>query len=185
MQRLVQRGGVTAPWARPKDMSALIHGLLMQRGVASREEAEAFLHPSAAQLIDPMELSGMGEAVVRILRAREVFEDVCVFGDYDVDGVSASSLLSMFLRELGMNVSVYIPSRHEEGYGLNEQAVRAIFASKGRPADNPLIVHIAEWKELLPLCHPNKAAERLAEAFWPGPLTMILPSTTGSTMPKA
>ncbi|MBO4377409.1 MAG: Sua5/YciO/YrdC/YwlC family protein, partial [Clostridia bacterium] len=46
---------------------------------------------------------------------------------------------------------------------LNEQAVRAIFAAKGRPADNPLIVHIAEWKELLPLCHPNKAAERLAE----------------------
>ena len=58
---------------------------------------------------------------------------------------------------------------------LNEQAVRAIFAAKGRPADNPLIVHIAAWEELLPLCHPNKAAERLAEAFWPGPLTMILP----------
>ena len=46
---------------------------------------------------------------------------------------------------------------------LNEQAVRAIFAAKGRPADNPLIVHIAAWEELLPLCHPNKAAERLAE----------------------
>ncbi|MBQ2956422.1 MAG: single-stranded-DNA-specific exonuclease RecJ [Clostridia bacterium] len=123
MQRLIQRGGAARAWACPPGMPALIHGLLMQRGVASLEEAEAFLHPSADQLIDPMKLSGMPEAVERILRARGVYEDVCVFGDYDVDGVSASSLLSMFLREMGMRVSVYIPSRHEEGYGLNERAI--------------------------------------------------------------
>ena len=76
MQRLVQRGGVTAPWLCPPDMPALIHGLLMQRGVASREEAEAFLHPSADQLYDPNMLMGMEEAVERILRAVENHEDV-------------------------------------------------------------------------------------------------------------
>jgi len=58
---------------------------------------------------------------------------------------------------------------------LNEKAVLDIFAAKGRPADNPLIVHIAEWAELEPLCHPNDMARKLAQAFWPGPLTMILP----------
>ena len=129
MQRLIQRGGVTAPWVCPKDMPALIHGLLMQRGVASQEEAEAFLHPSADQLYDPMLMGGMGEAVERILRARENHEVVCVFGDYDVDGVSASSLLSLYLKEIGFSVSVYIPSRHEEGYGLNEHAVTEIAKS--------------------------------------------------------
>ena len=123
MQRLIQRGGAASPWACPKGMPALIHGLLMQRGISSREEAEAFLHPAAEQLHDPMLLSDMAQAVERILRARENREDVCVFGDYDVDGVSASSLLSLYLKEIGFHVSVYIPSRHEEGYGLNEQAI--------------------------------------------------------------
>lgn len=58
---------------------------------------------------------------------------------------------------------------------LNADAVLKIFTAKGRPADNPLIVHIAAWADLLPLCTPNAAAQRLADAFWPGPLTMILP----------
>lgn len=58
---------------------------------------------------------------------------------------------------------------------LNSKAVHAIFAAKCRPADNPLIVHIAEWSEIEPLCHVNEMARRLADAFWPGPLTMILP----------
>lgn len=58
---------------------------------------------------------------------------------------------------------------------LNSEAVHAIFAAKCRPADNPLIVHIADWSEIEPLCHVNEMARRLADAFWPGPLTMILP----------
>lgn len=58
---------------------------------------------------------------------------------------------------------------------LNARAVLDIFAAKGRPADNPLIVHIARMEEMAPLCHINTMAERLADAFWPGPLTMILP----------
>lgn len=58
---------------------------------------------------------------------------------------------------------------------LNPRAVLQIFAAKGRPADNPLIVHITRWEEMLPLCRVNEKARKLAEAFWPGPLTMILP----------
>jgi len=126
MQRLIQRGGASAQWVRPEGMSALVHGLLMQRGVQSAQEAEAFLHPEAVHLHDPYLLPGMEAAVRRILRARDNGERVCVFGDYDVDGVSASSLLSMYLRSLDISVRTYIPSRHEEGYGLNARAVTDI-----------------------------------------------------------
>ena len=73
---------------------------------------------------------------------------------------------------------VGIPTETVYGLGadaLNETAVRAIFAAKERPADNPLIVHVADFAELEPLCHVNDMARKLNEAFWPGPLTMILP----------
>lgn len=129
MYRMVQRSDAVSTWPCPENMPSLIHGLLMRRGVSSPEEADAFLHPSPDQLHDPMLLSGMGEAVSRILRAAEAGEQVCVFGDYDVDGVSASSLLSLYLRSLGLATEVYIPSRHAEGYGLNEHAVREIAGS--------------------------------------------------------
>jgi len=73
---------------------------------------------------------------------------------------------------------VGIPTETVYGLGadaLNEQAVLAIFAAKERPADNPLIVHVADFDELDALCHVNDQARRLSDAFWPGPLTMILP----------
>lgn len=73
---------------------------------------------------------------------------------------------------------VGFPTETVYGLGANalsDSAVRAIFAAKERPADNPLIVHIAEFEEMAPLCEINDRARRLADAFWPGPLTMILP----------
>ncbi len=123
MQKLIQRGASAASWERPEGMSALVHGLLQQRGVTSAQEAEDFLHPRAEHLHDPYLLSGMSAAVERILRARANAECVCVFGDYDVDGVSASSILTLYFKALEMDVKTYIPSRHEEGYGLNERAI--------------------------------------------------------------
>ena len=61
------------------------------------------------------------------------------------------------------------------GHALNEEAVYEIFAAKQRPADNPLIVHIDQKEQAFLLCHWNKTAESLANAFWPGPLTLLLP----------
>ncbi len=124
MHRLIQRFGRACEWEKPEDMSELMHSLLQRRGIRSAEEAQAFLHPDEHQLHEAYLLPGIKEAVERILEARRDLEDVCVFGDYDVDGVSASALLSTFLKEeMGMSVGVYIPSRHEEGYGLNDNAV--------------------------------------------------------------
>lgn len=110
----------------PEDMPQPLHRLLVARGVASAEEAERFLHPDARSLCDPMRLSGMNAAAARIRAAMAAGEAICVYGDYDVDGVCASAILCGWLQSQGAQARVYLPSRHSEGYGLNEAAVREI-----------------------------------------------------------
>ena len=97
---------------RPEAMNPTLHALLIQRGIGSAEAAEQFLHPQASHLEDPMRLHDMDRAVARIRRALDQRQPICVYGDYDVDGVSASSLLSDYLRGCGGEVEVYLPSRH-------------------------------------------------------------------------
>ena len=126
MLKYVQRPGERSWFERPADMSELMHRLLTQRGVDSPEAAQAFLHPGVEQLHDPMLLSGMAEAAARLRQAMDDGEAICIYGDYDVDGVCASAILCDYLDSEGANVEVYLPSRHEEGYGLNENAVREI-----------------------------------------------------------
>ena len=111
---------------RPEGMSATLHALLIQRGIASAEDAERFLNPLPEYLHDPMLLNAMDRVVPRIRTAMEAGENVCVYGDYDVDGVSASAILAAYLRSCGVPTEVYLPSRHTEGYGLNEEAIRGI-----------------------------------------------------------
>ena len=81
-------------------------------------------------------------------------------------------------RALASGGLVAFPTETVYGLGANAldaRAVRAIFAAKGRPADNPLIVHVPTIQDVEPLCHPNEAARRLMERFCPGPLTIIMP----------
>ena len=125
MLRYVQRSGERNWFERPEGMSELMHRLLMQRGIASAQEAQIFLYPGKAQLHDPMLLHDMPEAAARLRRAMDAGETICVYGDYDVDGVCASAILSGYLLSEGADVEVYIPMR-QEGYGLNERAVREI-----------------------------------------------------------
>ena len=110
----------------PPDMPEALHQLLIERGIDSPEAAERFLHPDARALIDPFRLSGMAEAVARLRKAMNAGETICVYGDYDVDGVCASAILSQYLLSQGARAEIYLPSRHSEGYGLNEAAVRHI-----------------------------------------------------------
>ncbi len=128
MLRYEQRPGERSWFPRPADMPELMHRLLVQRGVDSIEAAQAFLYPCAEQLHDPLLLSGMAEAVKLLRAAMEEEARICVYGDYDVDGVCASAILYDYLRAEGADVEVYLPSRHDEGYGLNEAAVREIAA---------------------------------------------------------
>ena len=126
MLRYVQRPGDRSYFEKPANMSPVLHQLLVQRGISSAKEAEEFLNPSLSQLHDPFLLSDMDIAVEIIRSAMAKDKRICVYGDYDVDGVCASSILYLYFHEIGADVSVYLPSRHEEGYGLNEAAVRKI-----------------------------------------------------------
>lgn len=104
-------------------VSPLMRQLLAQRGIVTRAQADAFLHPSVRQLHDPMLMQNMSKVCARICEALEKRERICVYGDYDVDGVTSASIMSGYLRSLGGDVRVYIPSRHQEGYGLNIKAL--------------------------------------------------------------
>lgn len=121
-----QRGVEEALFQRPDGMPEPLYRLLAGRGVPSTEAARAFLRPNAAMLNAPEALAGIDDAA-RILRdSLEMGKRICVYGDYDVDGVSASAIMYLTLTQMGGDVRVYLPSRHKEGYGLNEAAVRDI-----------------------------------------------------------
>lgn len=101
----------------------LVAQCLLNRGLSELRSIENFLAPRLKQLSDPFLLPDMEKAVERLFRAREKDEVVVVFGDYDVDGVTATALLMEVLRPLGWRLEFYLPSRIEEGYGLSADAV--------------------------------------------------------------
>ncbi|MBR5233674.1 MAG: single-stranded-DNA-specific exonuclease RecJ [Clostridia bacterium] len=96
--------------------------LLAARGVTDPEDVADFLE-SEAELYDPFDLKDMEKAVVRIRKAIEMQEKIAVYGDYDADGVTATALLYLYLESVGADVSYYIPSRMNEGYGLHNDAI--------------------------------------------------------------
>ena len=108
------------------DLPLWLSSLLRTRGIDTPEKAERFLHPSLEHLHDPFLMQGMGKAVDIIRRAVAAGERMLIYGDYDVDGVCATSILMETLGEMGAQVDFRIPSRHGEGYGLNCEAVREI-----------------------------------------------------------
>jgi single-stranded-DNA-specific exonuclease len=111
------------------DISTVTARLLVNRGITRIDEAKSFLYPSLDQLHDPFLLSDMDKAVQRLEKAIVDKEAIVIYGDYDVDGITAASILYLFLINKGANVEVYIPDRYQEGYGLNCQAIKHI--SKG------------------------------------------------------
>lgn len=102
--------------------------LLAGRGISEPEAVELFLNPSLERLRDPFELKGMQAAVNRIVKAVEQHEKIWIYGDYDVDGITAISLLYRFFAWWGTPVSYYIPDRLEEGYGISEAGINALHA---------------------------------------------------------
>ncbi len=103
-----------------------VANLLVRRGYDTVESADRFLQPDLATLIDPFRLQDMEVAVVRVERAIAAGEPIAVYGDYDVDGITATALLVRYLRWRGANASYYIPHRLEEGYGVSLVGIRAL-----------------------------------------------------------
>ena len=108
----------------------MIARLLVSRGVEDPVAAEAFLRPRLASLPDPFEIKGLEEGARLFADAVAQGEPVVVFGDYDVDGVTSTTLVLSFLRQLGQHGSFFIPHRIHDGYGLSEPAV-ARFLDEG------------------------------------------------------
>ncbi len=101
----------------------VIATLLAQRGIDTFEKAKAYFRPHLGQLHDPFLMQDMDKAVARLLDAITQKEAVMVYGDYDVDGTTAVSMLTHFLRSQGVSVTPYIPDRYAEGYGLSKQGI--------------------------------------------------------------
>ncbi|NBT33516.1 MAG: single-stranded-DNA-specific exonuclease RecJ, partial [Rhodobacteraceae bacterium] len=99
---------------------------LVRRNVGP-EEAQGFLDPRLRDLLpDPLTLRDMGKAATRFLQAVKAREKIAIFADYDVDGGSSAALLIVWLRALGIDPTLYIPDRIDEGYGPNEPAMEAL-----------------------------------------------------------
>lgn len=113
--------------AQELKISPLVVGVLLNRGFEDAESIRTFLYGSDEPFCNPFLLKGMPRAVERIKQAIAENEEITVYGDYDVDGITASSLLYLFLKDLGAKVYAYIPVRKNEGYGLNTDAVEALF----------------------------------------------------------
>lgn len=97
----------------------IIATLLLQRGIETFEEAKSFFRPTLDDLHDPYLMKDMDKAVNRIELAIQNHENILVFGDYDVDGTTAVSLMSSYLKTLSPNIATYIPDRYNEGYGIS------------------------------------------------------------------
>jgi single-stranded-DNA-specific exonuclease len=129
--RLDARGeGQALAIAQQTGMPELLARVLAGRGVEP-QDAQAFLDPTVRNLLpDPFTLTGMREAAARLADAVTRSERVAIFGDYDVDGATASALLTRYLRGCGLDPIVHIPDRIFEGYGPNVDAIRS-FAERG------------------------------------------------------
>lgn len=110
-------------WSQELGLPKILASILLQRGISTAEEARSFLYPRLSDLIDPSVFPEMEKAVGRIGQALQDKERIMIFGDYDVDGITATSLLYLVLNHLGGEVSYYLPHRLTEGYGLSKEGI--------------------------------------------------------------
>lgn len=99
--------------------------ILVRRGMDTVERIDGFLRPELSHLRDPFDLTGMEAGIARLTRAFLDNEKIIVYGDYDVDGITATSLLYLIMNRLGAQVDFYLPNRLTEGYGLSEGGINA------------------------------------------------------------
>ena len=105
------------------NIDEIIATLLLQRGVETYEQAKTFFRPTLNDLHNPYLMKDMDKAVSRIEKATSNQENILVFGDYDVDGTTAVSLVSSYLKSYYPNVATYIPDRYDEGYGISFKGI--------------------------------------------------------------
>ena len=115
-----------------KSHQEIIDQLLSSKGIMTDKQKEAFLMPSYESLGDPTLLPDIEAATKRLIKAKENNEKVFIYGDYDVDGITATALLADAFNNFGINFSYYMPDRFNEGYGMSEDGVRSIAERGGK-----------------------------------------------------
>jgi single-stranded-DNA-specific exonuclease len=131
MLQLPGRAGAEAiELARALKLSTTAAAVLLARGLRDPAASEKFLDPRLANLTPPGAMKDRTEAVARIARAVKAHERVCVFGDYDADGVTAAALLTSVLRAVGAEVVTLLADRFDGGYGLSERALDRILETR-------------------------------------------------------
>ena len=109
--------------AKELNLHPVLAELLIRRGIATKEKAIGFLYPELKDLHDPFLMPDMDMAIMRIERALGNKERILIYGDYDVDGTTAVSLVYKFFRGITNNIDYYIPDRYDEGYGISFQGI--------------------------------------------------------------
>lgn len=109
-------------------VSPIVAKLLINRGLGDPHKARQFLVADMESLLSPWDLKGMREAVACVTKTMDEGGSIVVYGDYDVDGITATSVVYRFLKRCGASVSYYIPERQSEGYGLNLEALEGLIA---------------------------------------------------------
>lgn len=107
------------------NISKLLAILCINRGV-NLEELDLYLNPNISKFENPFNIFDMDKFTKRVIKAKENSEKITIYGDYDVDGVTSTVIIYDFLKNIGLDISYYIPSRTEEGYGLNIAALKEI-----------------------------------------------------------
>lgn len=131
MLRFVPRSILPSPLPYIGEYPEWICRILISRGVDNPEKAESFLHPSLERLHPPLQMQDMQKAVSILLEAKDNGIRVAIYGDYDVDGMCASSIMIETCKAMGIAYTFYIPSRQDEGYGLNKEAIRSLSETCG------------------------------------------------------
>lgn len=108
------------------NINKLLAQILINKGITEENEIEIFLNPKRNNFYDPFLMPDMEKAINRIISAIQNKEKILIYGDYDVDGITSTTVLKKFLEERGANPEYHIPNRLKEGYGLNKQAIEEI-----------------------------------------------------------
>ena len=112
--------------AQELGISPILGGLLVQRGITKAQDAKKFFRPQLPDLHDPFLMKDMDVAVERLNKAMGKKERILIYGDYDVDGITSTTVLKKYLLDRDITVDTYIPNRLHEGYGLNKSAIEKI-----------------------------------------------------------
>lgn len=107
-------------------LNPLLASIIANRGLKTKEDISVFLNPTRYDFHDPFLMNDMEKAVDRLKKAIEMKENVTIYGDYDADGITSTSVLKRYLADRGLDVKTYIPNRLQEGYGLNKKAIDEI-----------------------------------------------------------